>query len=391
MTIVQLFASPFFGGPERQMLGLSVHLPERFRSVFVSFPERGSCRAFLDQVRSRGLEAVELRHDFPHLWAAVGEIVEQLRQLRADVVCCNGYKADIIGLLAARKVGVPAVSISHGWTAANLRARLYESLDRYSLRWMDAVVGVSACQAERVRRAGVKPERIHVIRNAVDVSPFDRPDPSYRDLLNGFFKTPRRIIVGSAGRLSPEKGFENLIAAAAEVVPQRSDVGFVVFGAGVERARLEQQIAAASLQEHVVLAGFRTDVEKFLPFFDVGVLPSYTEGLPVFVLEALAARVPVVATAVGGTPEVIDEGQSGWLVSSGKPTALAAALLKVIDDRSRRQLGLRGRERIDRDFTFAVASAGYAALFDGLAGGKHVGSHACSLRSSASSAVNCGI
>lgn len=371
MTIVQLFASPFFGGPERQMLGLSLSLPPRFRSVFVSFSNGGRCRPLLDRASERHLETIELKHDFPHLIRSVREVAAVLRDLEADVVCCNGYKPDIVGWIAARCAGVPVVSISHGWTGATLRVRVYETLDRLLLRGMDAVVSVSAAQAERVRRAGTRAARNHVIRNAVNVAPFAAPDPAYRELLQKNFKLPKSVIVGAAGRLSPEKGFEVLVDAAAQIAPKRSDVGFVVFGAGPLREELQQKIAALGLADHLVLAGFREDVEKFIPHFDIAVLPSYTEGLPIFVLEALAARVPVVATAVGGTPEVVDEGKSGLLTPSGNPTALAGALLKLVDDpETRKRMGTAGRARIDEEFTFQVQCEQYAALFDQLASQK---------------------
>src|SRR5262249_61331736 len=107
---------------------------------------------------------------------------------------------------------------------------------------------------------------------------------------------------GAAGRLSREKGFDQFIDAAALVRRQHPDTGFVLFGDGPLRERLAKRVAERELDGAFVLAGFRADVERFLPFLDVAVLSSHTEGLPVVVLEAMAARVPVVATAVGGTP-----------------------------------------------------------------------------------------
>src|SRR5262245_2419582 len=143
LTIVHLAASPFFGGPERQMLGLARHLPGKYRSIFLSFAERGKARAFLHEVRQHGFRAVELRHNFPRLARATREVQHHLHRLRADILCCHGYKPDLIGWQAARRVGIPVIAVSHGWTGATLRVRFYESLDRWVLRRMDTVVGVS--------------------------------------------------------------------------------------------------------------------------------------------------------------------------------------------------------------------------------------------------------
>ena len=204
-----------------------------------------------------------------------------------------------------------------------MKVRLYEALDRLVLRWMDAVVCVSEAQAVKVRRTRARPENIQVIKNAVSLEQFGKADSRCRRELEALFPTPPRRIVGAAGRLSSEKGFDKLVEAAASVVKTNPEVCFVVFGEGPLRAALTRSIANLNLCSHFVLPGFRADLEKVLPHFDLVALPSYTEGLPVIVLEALAARVPVVATAVGGVPEVIEDGISGCLVPPGDATALA--------------------------------------------------------------------
>src|SRR5262245_53185307 len=123
MHIVHLMASPFVGGPERQVLGLARHLPPPCRTSFLSFAERGLARPFLDEARRGGFEAIELEHNTPRYFACVREVAGQLTRLRADLLACSGYKPDLVGWRAARRAGVPVVSISHGWTAATLKVR----------------------------------------------------------------------------------------------------------------------------------------------------------------------------------------------------------------------------------------------------------------------------
>jgi glycosyltransferase involved in cell wall biosynthesis len=368
MLVVQLMASPFFGGPERQMLGLACSLPKAYRSVFLTFAEGGRCRALLEQVHRHGLEGWALESNFPHVARAAREVARELRRLRADIVCCSGYKPDLIGWLAARQVGVPCVSVSHGWTWASWKVRVYEALDRLVLRWMDAVVCVSEGQAVKVRKAGVSADRVVVIRNAVGPEAFAGPDAESRKVLERLFPRPPRRIVGAAGRLSPEKGFDRLIDAAAVVTRAGPDTGFVVFGDGPLRGALAERIAVRGLQDRFILAGFRTDLERFLPQLDLGVLSSLTEGLPVVLLEILAAGVPAVSTAVGGTPEVIEDGVHGYLVPAGDPEALARRILDALkDEEARRAMGERGRQRVREHFTFATQSVEYLRLFERLA------------------------
>src|SRR4051794_4226685 len=166
MVVVHLIASPFLGGPERQLLGLIACLPESYRSALLSFAEGGRCRPLLDEARRLGFEAVELEQNAPRYRAAVREVAGHLRRLGAEVLCCHGYKPDILGWQAAHRAGIPVVAVFRGWTAATLKVRLNEALDRLYLRRMDRVVCVSEGQAARVRRAGVPAGRVVVIRNA---------------------------------------------------------------------------------------------------------------------------------------------------------------------------------------------------------------------------------
>ncbi|HEY7158878.1 MAG TPA: glycosyltransferase [Gemmataceae bacterium] len=364
MNVVHLTASTFHGGPERQMLGLAHHLPETDQTGFLSFTEGGRCRQFLSTARHHGFEAVGLTHDTPRWWSAVREIAEQIEHFGADVLCCHGYKANLLGRMAARRVQVPAVAVARGWTGESFKVRLYERLDRFHLRWMDHVVCVSEAQAAKARRAGVRPERISVIYNAIDAARFQEPDERYRAKLLRYFRQPRTHIIGAAGRLSPEKGFDVLIEAAKLVLSEHPSAGFVVFGDGAERARLQQQINAVGIGSSFVLAGFRADLDRFLPHFDLMVLPSHTEGLPNAVLEAFGAGVPVVATAVGGTPEIIEDGESGFLVPAGDAAKMAERVSVSLDNAAELpEMGRKGRMCVQEKFGFAMQAHLYRELF----------------------------
>src|SRR5262249_5009598 len=163
--VVHLTASTFFGGPERQMLGLARALPRDYRSDFLSFAEGGRCQPFVAEARCQGFGAHALTHDPPHLWAAVKALEDPLRRRKADVLCCHGYKANLLGCIAARRARTPVVAVSRGWTGETLKVRLYEALERFTYRFMDRVVCVSEGQAVRVRQLGIAEERLTVIPN----------------------------------------------------------------------------------------------------------------------------------------------------------------------------------------------------------------------------------
>jgi len=382
MNILNVTSSTFFGGPERQMLGLATALAPEIRSVFLSFAEGGRCRAFVDEARRQGFESHELSQDTPHFRRACGHLAEFLVRHRCDVLLCHGYKAGLIGRIAARRSKIPVVAVSRGWTYESARVRLYELLDRINLRWMDRVVCVSHGQAAKVRKAGVAQRKILVIPNAIDSARFAPPDPAARAELERLFPRPVRLIVGAAGRLSPEKGFLDLIDAAAMVSGRDPEVGFVLFGEGVLRPDPAERINEWRLSDKFLLAGFRPDLDRLLPALDLLVQSSYTEGMPNVILEACAAGVPVVATAVGGTQEILGNDLASQLVPAENPHALGGRIQETLaDDARRRDLGTRGQRNVRERFTFTAQAQLYRKLFGELIGATEPGSEGLSLAS----------
>ena len=353
------------------MLELAKESVSTWKTIFASFSEGGLCRSFLGEAQEAGFETIELSSDTPRLLRATCELTQLLRDTDANVLCCHGYKANLLGWAAARRVGIPVVSVSRGWTGECLSVRLYEWLDRRVLRRMDRVVCVSQGQADKVRQAGVADEKITVIHNAVRPGRFARPKPEYRQRLLELFPVPPKLIVAAAGRLSPEKGFDVLIDAAATVVAERPEVSFVLFGDGPLREQLAARIARLGLTDKFILTGFSSSLDDYFPHFDLFVQSSHTEGLPNVILEAFAAGVPVVATAVGGTPEIVEDGVNGFLVDSGQPDALAHGIAKLlIDDAIRQKMGSQGYETIEREFSFTQQAQLYEQLLQGLPAGE---------------------
>lgn len=364
MKIAHLLASPFVGGPERQVLGLAAAQRPRHSSMFLSFAERGLARPFLELAQREGFEAHELRTNFPHLGAAVDEVARHLRASSADILLTSGYKPDLIGWRAARLVGIPVVGIAHGWTGVTWKVKLYEWLDALVMRWMDRVVCVSQATALRALQAGIPHSKRVVIPNAVDPKPYETLRPEAREIVEGFFASAPQSIIGAVGRLSPEKGMDVLVHAAALVAKQRPEVGFLVFGDGPARAQLENLIDREGLAGRFVLAGFCADLPSVLPGLDMIVSPSHTEGLPVALLEAMAAARPIIATAVGGTPEVVIDGETGELIPPNNPPRMAQKIIDLLDDTERRtRYGHAGRGRVREKFTFSAMAQAYETLF----------------------------
>ena len=348
------------------MLGLCRTLPKSVRTTILCFRDHASSAPFLEELRAAGINGRVVGHTNPHFLRMIADVAAQLERDEADLLVCHGYKADFIGWFAARRVGVPVIAVSRGWTAHTSKVRAYEALDRRMLRRMDAVVCVSAGQAAKVARAGVQPERLHVVHNSVDTTRFRTRDAAARVTLEGFFAVKPSVIVVAIGRLSPEKGFDQLIDAASMMVDTESRIGIVLIGDGPERSMLEQSVRRHGLESTIVFAGFRNDVDQLLPAADILAQSSHTEGLPNVVLEACAAAVPVVATDVGGTREIIDDGVNGFLIPAANASALAGRLANLVrSPELRRQMGERGRELVRARFSFARQAEEYQTLFAG--------------------------
>jgi glycosyltransferase involved in cell wall biosynthesis len=361
-TVLHLVASPFVGGPERQMIGLARALAGTERSVFLGFPEGG---ALDERLRGEGFESHLLGATGRPLRQAVAEVAGWLGRLSPDVLITHGYKPDLIGLLAARRAGVPQIAVSHGWTGATFRVRVNEAIDKLVMRGARRVVAVSHRQGQRVKDAGVRSDRVVVIQNAVDAARFPASDPDTRREMEALFPVRPQKLVIAAGRLSPEKGFDDLIRAARTVVDRMPGVGFLLVGDGPLREQLAAAIREAGLETSFALAGFRGDLDRLMASADLFVQSSHTEGLPNVVLEAGACSVPIVATAVGGTGEVLDDGRQGRLVPPHRPEELARAIVEVLSDpEGARRMAAAARTRVVEQFTFAAKAAAYRRMFE---------------------------
>ncbi|HBG07893.1 MAG: group 1 glycosyl transferase [Geobacteraceae bacterium GWC2_58_44] len=366
VTIAHLIATNFYGGPEKQILNHAIRLDkERFRFVLITFVEKGEPNQLEEMARSNGVEVVQVHVQNPFDPVTIWRILAILRRLDVELICAHGYKSNVIGRLASWLGGVPQIAISRGWTAENRRIRFYEKLDKFFLRLADCVVAVSHGQREKIVALGVPSVKVAVIHNAIDLVGI--PAPGLRGLRRELGLPDDAIVITSAGRLSPEKNYAAMIEASRELIKGNPRVYFVIFGEGFLRGELERKIESAGLSGRFLLPGFRSDLQQVMHEVDIFMLPSFTEGLPNVVLEAFAARKPVVATRVGGTPEVVQEGTSGFLTRPDQPELMASHLSALVADHGLREgMGHAGYAYIEEHFDFAAQTAAYERLYTDL-------------------------
>lgn len=272
-------------------------------------------------------------------------LIALFREHETDVLHSHGYRPDVVGGSAAKEAGLARVSTVHGFVGGGWKNRLYEWIQRRSLRGFDRVVGVSDEVADTLVRAGVPSSRVRVVRNAWG----GRTDfLSGREARERLGVCNERFLIGWVGRLSREKGPDVLLNALRRSKMSGVTISFV--GEGPERESLSRRGRELSSALEVRCHGQVSDAYRLFPAFDVFVLSSRTEGTPMVLLEAMAAEVPVVATAVGGIPDVVTE-QEAWLVPPEDPEALRRAIAEVrADPDVARDRAAAARNRLQEEF-----------------------------------------
>ena len=361
IVVMHLRASNFVGGPEKQILEHLQRINRQcFRPILCSFDNNGQPNDLLKAAEAQNIQTLSLRSNPPfHL-----KLILQLRRFLCDnsvrLLVTHGYKSNIIGYLSSQTLDVSQVVYSHGWTGESAKVRLYEYVDRQIMKLIRNIVAVSEGHKRQIVAIGIPDGRITVVHNAVFV-----PEQLQREKIRERFSLPGdAVLVISVGRLSPEKNFAGLIEAATPIILQRNNIYFIVLGEGVLRQELEQQIFGKGLQSRFLLPGFSDDVQSLLTDANIFVSSSHTEGLPVAVLEGAGAGLPVVATAVGGTPEVVRDGYNGLLVPAGDVEALRRAIEHLLDNPDEAEnMGRLGASLVGEEFNFETQSRKLEALY----------------------------
>jgi glycosyltransferase involved in cell wall biosynthesis len=348
------------GGAERFALGLSTHLPRDRFEPWVCAP-RGAEPGALATLAEAGIPFVELgrrgRWDVHRTAGLVG----LLRRERFSVLHTHMFGSNLWGAIAGPACGVPVViAHEHTWSYQGKPWRAW--LDgRVIGRRVTRFIAVSAADAGRmVSIEKVPPEKVTVIPTAL----VPRPAVPGGDLRNELGLPAGTPLIGSVARLRPQKALDLLIDAHAQVLQAVPDVHLVLAGDGDCRAELERHAIEAGVAARTHFLGRRDDVDAILSALDVAVLSSDFEGRPLFALECMANRTPLVATAVGGLPEMIDDGRTGMLVPPRRADLLARAISAMLMDSAlRSRIAAAAAAEIDGR-GIEVVAAEFAELYE---------------------------
>jgi len=361
VKVLQLISSGGYYGAENMLLNLCASQEQSGcqNSLLIFYNVHVPNVEFYERARRRGLSVRMVHCKGRADWRAVRQIEEYIQEDAVDLVHTHGYKADLYGYLAAWRCHKPVVATCHNWVGGTAALGIYNHLDRMVLKKFNALAAVSDAVAHRLLAFGVPAEKIKTIANGIDVAAFERAQSL------PLLKAEGSMVVGVVARLDLQKGFEYLLRAARTLCKTFQGLQIVIAGEGPDRDKIEDMIQQYGLQSNVVLAGQQSNMPSVYAAMDIFVLPSLNEGLPMTVLEAMAASKPVIATRVGAIGSVIQDGENGLLVAPKDPEGLQNAIAGLLSDpERRRRLGDQAHAWVSQNYTSEAMALKYRDMYE---------------------------
>ncbi len=338
LRIVSFLESNFVTGPAKNVFQFAHsalqpdaegHPSVELSIVTFTRPHDGP-NGLIEGARAAGLTVHPLEESGPFDPSLLPKVRELIHSLAPDIIQTHHVKSHFLLARSGLHLTYPWIAFHHGYTATNLKQRLYNQFDRWSLRHPDHLVAVCGPFKNQLTALGIPPQRISILHNTLEPWP---PDPAAIAAARAPLP-PNVPILLIVGRLSHEKGHLDLIQALQLLQSQHPQLPWhaLLIGEGPARAPLTAAIAAANLVSRVTLAGHHADVKPFYGLADLFVMPSHSEGSPNALLEAMMGSVPIVASQVGGIPEIVTHEETALLVPPRDPPALAAALAALLSD-----------------------------------------------------------
>lgn len=361
IKVIRVIARLNIGGPAIHTVLLTRDLdPTRFESILVTgieAPGEGSMREWAAAQGVQPIIIPELGREISPLadLKVLFELYRLFRREKPDIVHTHTAKAGFVGRLAARLAGVPnVVHTFHGHVFHSYfspaKTRLFLLIERGLARLSDKIITISPLQRQEIHGFGIASlDKILIIPLGFDLAPFLENNDLKGALRAELSLGADAKLVGIVARLTGVKNHRLFIEAAALVHQKSPNVHFLIIGDGELRADLEQQVAALGLRPVVHFLGWRQDLPAIYADLNLVALTSRNEGTPVTLIEAQASGCPVVATAVGGVPDIVADGQTGYLVPSGNAQLLAEAIMKILAGDAA-LMGQAGRESVTEKF-----------------------------------------
>lgn len=363
--ILHLISSSGFLGAENVVLELALYSKHSGLNVTIGVFEnsRNPNYELADIAKHRGLEVKIFPCRGRYDGNTVNMIRDYIKSSVINLIHSHNYKSNFFAWIAlSKQKSVKWVITNHGRRLGQMLF-LYYLVNILIMRRADKVIAVSEEIAFNMKKQGISKKKITLIHNGIDFEKFiniNTTDELRRTF--GFNGTSK--VIGTIASLTPEKGHIYLLEAAQQVIDRYPECCFLIVGDGGQRQFLEEKTSHLGLNEKVIFAGSRKDVPEILPMLDAFVLPSLKEGLPMALLEAMAAKIPVIASKVGAIPNIIEDGISGLLIPPENPDAVAEAINTILsDENSAKEMTRRGFQKVRDHFSSKKMAEKYLTVY----------------------------
>ncbi len=358
LRVLHLISSGGLFGAEKVMLNLAEAINiDGCRSWVVGLRNtRNPHLEVIEEAKRRNIAWYIVKSQGRFDFGAVSSLLCFIKENNIGILHTHNYKANFIGLLAAKRTGIPIVATLHGYIGNGRKLRFYEGLDRFILRYFNKVILVDKSLKRWFRNGAVKYE---VINNGVDIKEVF-VNSQTRQPAN----SPTKLTIGTVGRLSKEKGHKYLIEAFAKLAKDYSNIRLLIVGDGDLRKDLETLSNSLGINGKVTFSGFQEDVEKYYSLMDIYASPSLLEHFPLAVLEAMSFGKAIMATSVGGVPKLIKHGETGMLIESGSAEQIEKALKTLITDKEiRDRLGAQAQKLVKEQYSVEKMAREYIKVY----------------------------
>ncbi len=315
----------------------------------------------IDEAKRLGLKTAVFESSGRFDFKAISEVAKFICENKIDILHTHNYKSDIVGLLAARAAKSPIIATAHGFTGASRAVNFYESVDRFILKkFFCRVIVVN----EDVFPGLLKKD---IIANGIDLQMFNSEASGRDEFRKKFGINENDIVIGTIGRLSREKNQMLFLKAARDILQTRKDMKFVIVGDGPEERTLKAFVRQNNMDGNVIFTGLIKNVVPVYKSFHIFVLTSTTEGVPLTILEAMASKVPVVATRVGGIGQMIQHQKTGLLIDSGDVKGLVGCINRLSNEPLTVKMMIdQAYIHVAKEFSIDTMQAKYRKVYEGV-------------------------
>ncbi|MBU1153802.1 glycosyltransferase family 4 protein [bacterium] len=357
IRIIELKRSWTMAGPESLILSVAKKINKvLFDPLVITFglPKTPSQPTLYQIAKSINLKAVDLPSKSKYNPSIIAKVLSLIKEYDINIIHTHDFKSNLIGLITALLYKKPLITTIHGRLSTPFRVRIYESIDSLLIRFFDkVVVGSNDLKEKLIKKWKISPQKIELIHNSVDILRFNLPLDS--DRIKAEFKIKEdEIIVTTIGQLKKEKGVEYLLAAVPKVIEKFKEVRFLICGEGEYKEELIKLAEKLNITKNVIFTGYYDDLSQVLGVSDLFITPSLMESLPIVILEAMCAGLPIIGTKVGDIPFCINS-KNGLLIKPKSSEEISKALIKLLTNKEKlKEMGKESRNLVKEKFSDEV-------------------------------------